>query len=82
MRLFILLKSPLIIPSLDKIPDKNISPKTSIIPEPQIPVISTFEFSFSRLLLSIQPSIPITQNFGSNVFLSTRTLSIAPGAAL
>ena len=68
-------------PSAVRIPARNISASTSMMPEPQIPVIPVFAVAAANPGSSDHISAPITLNRGSSVSRSMRTRSIAPGAA-
>ena len=81
IRLFCAALLPSITPSIVMIPARYISPSTSMIPDPQMPVTPVFSTAASNPSSSDQRSTPITRNFGSSVSLSMRIRSIAPGAA-
>ena len=76
-----LAKLPSMTPSAVISPVRYISPKASIMPEPQIPVIPVSETASSKPSSSDQISDPITENRGSKVSGLIRSRSIAPGAA-
>ena len=73
--------APSTTPSIEMISAKYISPNTSMMPEPQIPVIPVALTASSNPSSSDHCSTPMTRNRGSNVSLSIRIRSIAPGAA-
>ena len=62
-------------------PARNISAITSIMPEPQIPVILSSFVDSPKWLSVDQSSEPITRNLGSRVDRSILTRSIAPAVA-
>jgi len=68
-------------PSGLKIPASTISPMTSMIPEPQMPVTPVFAVSVSNPASVDHFSLPMTRKRASRVFLSIRIRSMAPGAA-
>jgi hypothetical protein len=62
-------------------PARNISASASMMPEPQMPVTPMPIVAATKAGSSDHRSHPITLNRGSSVAGSTRTRSIAPGAA-
>ncbi len=68
-------------PSSLTIPARNISATTSMIPEPQMPLIPVSAMPAAKAGSSDQASTPMTRKRGSSVSRSMRTRSIAPGAA-
>ena len=68
-------------PSSEITPARNISATTSIMPEPQMPVILSSLVESSKPASVDHSSEPITLNFGSSVSRSIRTRSIAPAVA-
>ena len=74
-------RSPSITPSSVTIPARNISAMTSMIPDPQMPVIPVSVTPVAKAGSSDQASTPMTRKRGSSVSRSMRTRSMAPGAA-
>ena len=68
-------------PSSVTTPARNSSATTSMIPEPQIPVMPVSAIAAAKSGSSDQASTPMTRKRGSSVSRSIRTRSIAPGAA-
>ena len=73
--------SPRMTPSRSMIPARNISATTSMMPEPQIPVMPVAATAVANVSSSLQTSAPITLRRGSSVSASMRTPSIAPAVA-
>ena len=70
-------------PSSVTMPARNISATTSMIPEPQMPVMPgpLPAMPAAKASSSDQASTPMTRKRGSSVAGSIRTRSMAPGAA-
>ena len=68
-------------PSVVMTPARNSSAITSMIPEPQIPVMPVSAAAAANAGSSDQARLPMTRKRGSSVAGSIRTRSIAPGAA-
>ena len=71
----------LLLPSAVNSPARNISPMTSMMPDPQMPVTPLRAATFANLSSSDQALDPMTLKRGSRVSGSMRTRSMAPGAA-
>ncbi|CAB4813141.1 unannotated protein [freshwater metagenome] len=81
MRFDFAASSPRTTPSVSMIPLRYISPMTSIIPEPQMPVIAVSPSDSAKPGSSLHKDEPMTFKRGSRVSRLMRTCSIAPAVA-